>query len=145
MALPSYFTRSALLIHLIFEAHVQKLGHVDEQFRNVGAVQCRRLCVVEQVVLFLELNCELTGDLAHLLQVRLVAGEEDQDVGRALRVDLVEPVLEVFECLPGVDWEAEHDGVCVAVEDLGHRAEVFLASCVPNLELGNTVFDAQQE
>lgn len=124
---------------------VQEFAHIHKQLLNIGAIQRRRLDVVVNVVVLLKLEGLFSRDLLLRSQVALGHREEDNRVCRALGVDLVEPVLQVVECVSRVDREAEQHRVRLAVEHFRHRAEVLLAGRVPDVQLAKAVFHAQQE
>ena len=114
---------------------VEHLSRYYERLLHVLVGLRRRLDEELDALVPAELLALVTGHLSFSVSVHLVADEHDDCIWLALRLYLVEPVLQVLEA--GVARYAVGEEHCVgpAVEDLGDRLEGLLPCRVPDLQL----------
>eukprot|EP00355_Strombidium_rassoulzadegani_P010082 CAMPEP_0168618664 /NCGR_PEP_ID=MMETSP0449_2-20121227/6189_1 /TAXON_ID=1082188 /ORGANISM="Strombidium rassoulzadegani, Strain ras09" /LENGTH=161 /DNA_ID=CAMNT_0008659547 /DNA_START=281 /DNA_END=766 /DNA_ORIENTATION=- len=124
---------------------VEDLGGGDKQLFDVLARLGRGLKAKHDALFALEVLHAVLSHLPLLLQVLLVAHEEDDDVGFALGHDLLVPRIEALEGLQPRDVVGQEDAVGATVEDLGDALELLLAGRVPNLELEDPLFELDEQ
>ena len=85
------------------------------------------------------------SNLSLLLQVFLIAHEENDHVWFTLRHNLFVPRIETLESLQSRDVVSQEYAVSSPVEYLGDALELLLTCCVPNLELEDSLFELDEQ
>ena len=124
---------------------VKNFGCGDEQALDVLARLGRSLETEHYSLLPLELLHLVDRHFSSLLHVLLVAHEEHDYIGFTLGHDLVVPIIQVGERLLPGDVVGQEDAVGTTVEYFGDTLELFLAGCVPNLELEHLLLELDEE
>jgi hypothetical protein len=124
---------------IILDYLVEELGRIEEELVDIIARLGRSFDPVLDPVLLLELEGLFSGHLTLRLQIKLVSHHEDDYIGIALVLNLLDPHLQMLKSGPLVNRVTQNDGICGSVENLGNGPEVFLAGRVPNLELEHAV------
>ena len=119
------------VVSLAFHAR-QRLGYPLEQRLDVVANLGRRLNEHEVVLLGL-LFTLLSGDLALVVQIRLVANEDDDDIGTPLSTDVVDPLPRLLERLLTGNVVDDDGNTRVANVRRNQTPEALLACRVPEL------------
>ena len=125
---------------IILDYLVEELGRIKEELVDIVARLGRSFDPVLDPVLLLELESLLAGHLTTRLEIELISNHEDDYIGIALVLDLLDPHLQMLKRVPLVNWVTQDDGISGSVENLSNGPEVLLTGRVPNLKLQHTVF-----
>jgi len=114
-------------------AHVHVFAWHAKHFLDIEASDRAGLKVLFYVVLVAKSACSFLVNFSQIHQIRLASNQIDQNVGRGVSPNIVQPGAQVVESVFSCQIKAKENDVGSFVKDASDRAEGLLASCVPDL------------